>query len=114
MAKEEKKLYEKVALEVSKYELAYYQHLLLTEMVFRKLTHPLERTDEIVKKVNNEEVPQKYKKYKGQYPMTVSVQKELNNLESALDESPNLPDEAKNGWIVSNAVKHIAKAVLDD
>lgn len=108
-----KKLYQKILEEVNTLNLSFYHTLLLTEMIHRKINHPLEGTDEIIRIVTEKEVPDKYKKKKGKYPITVSVKKELEGLESVLDQSDKIPEEAKRGWIVSGSVNYLTKKVME-
>ncbi len=109
-----KKLYEAVAMMCADLKLAYYPKLLLVNMVYRKIKHPEEKTDEIMAKVINTTVPELYKKHKGKPFMQVSVTKEIDMLERELHECENLPEDLLNGKVIANTVKYYAKEFIDE
>ena len=110
---EDRVLYERVKTMVcSQLAIASYLQILLSSMIYRKLQHPSEKTDEIVKYVTEKMVPELYKKYKGRNCMKVSVKKEFESLEEALHDDENLPEDLKYGQIVSNTVKYYASKIV--
>ncbi len=109
----DKQLYEEIAKMVIELELTYYPSLLLTNMIYRKVRHPMERTDEIMKKVTEKVVPEEYKKHRGKPLMRISVTKELQNLEEVLHECKKLPEGLENGYIIANTVKYFAKKIME-
>lgn len=116
MAKDKKdELYERIAGMVVELEIPYYSTLLLVNMIYRKVKHPLEKTDKIVEYVTSKVLSEEYRKYKGKLPMKISKKRELENLEEVLHSSKKLPEEdLTRGYIVSNVVKYYAKKVLED
>ena len=110
----DRELYENVSMMCADLELPYYPKLLLVNMVYRKIKHPEEKTDEIMAKVINTTVPELYKKHKGKPFMQVSVNKEIDMLERELHECENLPEDLLNGKVIANTVKYYAKKFIDE
>ena len=109
---EDRVLYERVKTMVcSQLAIASYLQILLSSMIYRKLQHPSEKTDEIVKFVTERMVPELYKRDKGKYCLKISVKKEIEALEEALHNETTLPDDLKNGKIVSNTVKYYTSKI---
>ena len=109
-----KKLYEIVEMTCADLKLPDYPKLLLINMVYRKIKHPEEKTDEIMAKVIKTTVPELYKKQKKKAYMQVSANKELGMLERELHECENLPEELLNGKVIANTVKYYAKKIIDE
>ncbi|MCI8411487.1 MAG: hypothetical protein HFJ40_03420 [Clostridia bacterium] len=110
---EEKELYDKVAMVCSDLKLPYYPKLLLVSMVYRKIRYPLENMDEIIEKVTKDIVPEQYSKHKRKAFMPISVEKEIDMLESELHKCDNIPEELLEGMIIPNTVKYYMKKVID-
>lgn len=113
MNKRDEQLYKKIKLLVEELELSYYHRLLLSHMIYRKIKNPLEKTDEIMKKVTEKIVPEEYKKHEGRARMQLSVEKELTFLEEALHECGKLPENVERGMIVSGTIKYVIARVMD-
>ncbi len=109
------KLYNRIITMVGELKLKSYHQTLLATMVYRKVKHPLERTDEILQKVTQKVIPTIYEANRGKTWMRVSTARELESLEEALHECKNLPNEdLTRGYIVSNMVKYYAKKLMED
>lgn len=109
------KLYEEIFSMVDELQLRKYYKTLLATMVYRKVKHPLERTDKILQKVTEKVIPELYEKQRGKTWMRMSSARELEGLEKALHECNNLPNEDfARGYIVSNVVKYYAKKIMED
>lgn len=109
----DKKLYDDIAILCGNIDMPFYQRLLLVNMVYRKVRHPSEKIDDIIKKVTEEVVPEQYKKYKNKDCMRLSFKHEKGNLERELHKCDDIPEELLNGDVVVNVVKYYAKEVLD-
>lgn len=109
------KLYGKILAMVEELQIKTYHKTLLATMIYRKVKHPLERTDEILQKVTEKVIPMMYESKRGKTWMRVSTARELEALEEALHECKNLPNEdLTRGYIVSNVVKYYAKKMMED
>lgn len=109
------KLYEEIFSMVDELQLRKYHKTLLATMVYRKVRHPLEKTDKILEKVTEQVIPELYEKQRGKTWMRMSCVRELEGLEGALHDCRNLPDEdLTRGYIVSNVVKYYAKKIMED
>ncbi len=110
----DKQLFDKVALMCGELDMPFYQRLLLTNMVYRKIRHPDERVDKIIDLVTQKTVPEQYKRYRSQTRMKISVKKEIETLEEYLHECKNIPDpDLLRGQVVSNTVKYFVKKVME-
>lgn len=109
----DKRLFDKVASMCGELEMPFYQRLLLTNMVYRKIRHPEEKVDKIIELVTEKTVPEQYQKYRKETRMHVSVKREIEALEQYLHECDNIPEELLSGQVISNTVKYYVKKVME-
>lgn len=110
----DKRLFDKVASMCGELDMPFYQRLLLTNMVYRKVRHPEEKVDKIIELVTEKTVPEQYLRYRKEKRMHLSVEREIESLEQYLHECENIPnEELLNGHVVSNTVKYYVKKVME-
>ena len=101
-------LYNTAREEVEKLKLDKYHTHFLVEMVVRKIRHPEEKMDKIATKAMKE----MRKNYSKKNVVEVSAKKCLDQLESALNDSDEVPQDWLLGQTVSHVVKKLAEIVI--
>lgn len=96
--------------EAKKLGIDNYNTQFLANMVLRKIRHPEEKMNEIATKVMNKMC----KIYKNKKIVAVSSSKCLDQLQEKLDSSDNVPEELKNGKVVSRVVKKLAAEIIEN
>ena len=108
------KLFDEVAKMLEDLDISAYPRLLLTCMVYWKIKHPMDKTDEIARKVTKKLLPDLLKKEKKGSFIIISTRKEFELLEISLHQCENLPngDGLHHGNIVANTVKYYAAMLV--
>ena len=107
------KLYNEILEMIKECNLKPYHRTLLATMIYRKVRHPLEKTDEILRKVTEKVIPYLYEEQKGKTWLRLSADKEMQNLEEALHDCTLPEDSLYQGYIIANVVKYYAKRMMD-
>ena len=103
-----KLIYEAAWTEAKKLGIDNFNAEFLANMVLRKIRHPEEKMDVIAAKVM-QKISVKDKKI-----VAVSSAKCLDQLQEKLDSSDNVPEDLKNGKLVSRVVKKLAAKIIEN
>ena len=103
-----KLIYDAAFAEAKKFKMDSDNTKFLAHMVVRKIRHPEEKMDVIativmhILNIQNRRI------------LVISSEKSLMRLHEKLDESDYVPEELKNGLLVSNVVKKLATEIIEN